>query len=77
GMVHLLLRPPHPLLPQALACRALPRLQFPPGHQVPPRRRATNAIRRQRPCRYRWRWWRRRRRRAGDTDAESAAGWEL
>jgi hypothetical protein len=46
GMVHLLLCAPHPLLAQAVQGSRLPRLQLPPGHQVPPGCAAADGRRR-------------------------------
>jgi hypothetical protein len=50
GMVHLLLRAPDPLLAQAVQGSRLPRLQLPPGHQVPPGCAAADGRRRGRPA---------------------------
>jgi hypothetical protein len=50
GMVHLLLRAPDPLLAQAVQGSRLPRLQLPPGHQVPPGCAAADWRRRGRPA---------------------------
>lgn len=45
-MVHILLRPNHPILAQALQGSRLPHLQLLARYQVPPRRTATDAGRR-------------------------------